>query len=393
VTEISFGNRLLLIDDEPALGRLVRRIAEQSEFEVIVADGPEHFLRTARLWRPNVVVMDLKMPSVDGIQLLRLLAADKCEADIIISSGSDARVLEAAMRLGHERGLRMSGMLQKPIRAEALTEMLAGFTRISKRTLAADLAKAIEGGELRLEYQPKLDLCRRRFTGVEALVRWQHPCHGLIRPDEFIALAEETGLINGLTDWVFRTAAAQAAAWQAEDLAIEVAVNLSANDMGDLDLPERLHRCCTEVGIDPEAVTLELTETGAMREAVLMMDILTRLRLKGFRLSIDDFGTGYSSLVQLQRLPFSEVKIDKSFVMQMARDNSCRVIAEIIIDLAHKLKLNTVAEGVEDEATLELLAAMGCDCAQGYHLSRPVKASDIPPFFRGTGNPRHTAAA
>ncbi|MGC2415529.1 MAG: EAL domain-containing protein [Stellaceae bacterium] len=150
----------------------------------------------------------------------------------------------------------------------------------------------------------------------------------------------------------------------------------------DLDLPERLHQHCKDARIDPNRMMLELTETSAMREAVQMMDVLTRLRLKGFKLSIDDFGTGYSSLVQLQRMPFSEIKIDQSFVMQMTRDDSCRVIVEIVVELARRLRLRSVAEGVEDEATLRALIDMGCDEAQGYHLSRPIAAAGMSLLLR-----------
>ncbi len=229
-------------------------------------------------------MLDLNMPGTDGIQILRGLAADQCAADVVVSSGADSSILEAAMRLGHERGLKMSGSLPKPIRIETLREMLAGFRQgVPKERLTIDLANAIECGQLFLEYQPKLDCGLGRFTRVEALVRWRHPVHGIIRPDEFIPLAEETDLINRLTDWVVATAARQSALWHAENIDLQIAVNISAKDIEDLDLPERLHHHCQEAGIEPDSMTLELTETGAMREAVQMMDVLTRLRLRGFQ--------------------------------------------------------------------------------------------------------------
>src|SRR4029453_10168521 len=159
-----------------------------------------------------------------------------------------------------------------------------------------------------------------------------------------IELAEENALIGRLTDWVVSTAAAQAAGWRTEPrLAPNVPANISAPAVEALDFPDRMEQRCLEAGLDPECMTIELTETSAMREAMQMMDVLTRLRLKGFKLSIDDFGTGYSSLVQLQKMPFSELKIDRSFVMRMMSNNSCKVIVEIIIDLARKLGLKTVA--------------------------------------------------
>jgi EAL domain-containing protein (putative c-di-GMP-specific phosphodiesterase class I) len=190
-----------------------------------------------------------------------------------------------------------------------------------------------------------------------------------------------------VTDWVVAAAARQAAEWQAQGSPVDVAINISAMDVEDIELPERLDQHCQDAGIDPGSIVLELTETGVMREAVPMMDVLTRLRIRGFRLSIDDFGTGYSSLVQLQRMPFSEVKIDQSFVTHMLKSESCRVIVDIVIDLARKLGLKSVAEGVEDEATLMALRDMGCDVAQGCHLSPPVPASDIPAVIVSRGAP------
>jgi EAL domain-containing protein (putative c-di-GMP-specific phosphodiesterase class I)/CheY-like chemotaxis protein len=382
--DVIFGNRLLLIDDEPAFGRLVKTVAQDFGFEVVITDDPGSFAKTARSWNPTVIVLDLKMPGTDGIQLLRSLAADQCTAQIVISSGSDQKVLEAAMQLGRERGLNMDGVLQKPIRIDAMREMLARLTRLPNELLSTGLPDAIRSNHLFLEYQPKFDCDLRRFTGVEALIRWRHPCHGVILPDEFITLAEKTDVIHQLTDWVVAAGAKQVAIWRDENLILDVAVNISAKDVEDLDLPERLERHCADAGIDPASMTLELTETGAMRQAVQMMDVLTRLRLKGFKLSIDDFGTGYSSLVQLQRLPFTEVKIDRSFVMNMTRNQGCRVIAEIIVELGRRLGLRTVAEGVEDGVTLDALIEMGCQTAQGYYLCRPIPAADLLPFLRET---------
>jgi EAL domain-containing protein (putative c-di-GMP-specific phosphodiesterase class I) len=255
--------------------------------------------------------------------------------------------------------------------------MLTGFRRLPRELFASDLAEAIASNQLFLEYQPKFDCDLRQFTGVEALVRWRHPDHGLIGPSAFIPIVEESNLIHRLTDWVVRSAATQAALWQAGGRSLEIAINISAYDIDDLELPERLAQHCATAGIAPDCMILELTETGAMRQAVQMMDVLTRLRLKGFKLSIDDFGTGYSSLVQLQQLPFSEAKIDQSFVRRLLENRDCRAIVEITIELARRLGLRIVAEGVEDEPTLNSLIEIGCHFAQGFYLSRPVPAERI----------------
>ena len=387
------NNRLLLIDDDPGLRRVVKKMAEGMGFEVVDTEDPRFFLKTVRGWRPSVVILDLMMPGADGIQLLRELAADKCGALVVLTSGFDGKVLQTASQLGQERGLRMGGTLNKPVSTDHFRALFASHAPVTGEALSRDLATAIGADQLFLQYQPKLDCRLGRITGAEALVRWRHPIHGIIPPDQFIALAEGSDLIHRLTDWVVADAARQAAIWHAEHLALQVAVNISAKDLENLDLPDRLAEHCRAAGINPTSITLELTETGAMREAVQMMDVLTRLRIKGFNLSIDDFGTGYSSLVQLQKMPFSEIKIDRAFVMKMIQDESCAAIVDIVLHLARRLRLKSVAEGVEDATTLDNLINMGCDEAQGYYLSRPLSADRIAEFVRGYAEACEKSAA
>jgi len=367
-------SRLLIIDDDEAFSRLVKKVAVPLGFDVVVSRDADEFKAMARSWSPTLVMLDLCMPGSDGVELLRHLAMGQCAAHVVIASGLDDRTLEAVVRLGGERGLKMGGTLAKPARMQALRSLLSKFAAPDTDALAGELATAIKQDQLFLHYQPKIDCRVGRMTAVEALVRWRHPIRGVVPPDQFIGLAESNGLIDRLTDWVVASAARQAAAWHQEQLPLEVAVNISAKNTQDIDLPDRLTELCAAAGISPRNLILEVTETGAMRDAVQMMDVLTRLRVKGFGLSIDDFGTGYSSLVQLQRMPFTELKIDRSFVMQMTRSKDCRVIVEIVVDLARKLGLRSVAEGVETQAILDELLALGCDGAQGYHLSRPVEA-------------------
>ncbi len=213
MAEDLFGDRLLVIDDEPAFGQVIKKVAQDCGFEVAVTADPAIFMNAVRMWHPTVIMLDLKMPNTDGIQLLRVLAADKCAAHVVVTSGEHGKVLDSAMQLGRERGLNMRDVLPKPIRAHELRERLAGLKRIPKLALSADLTHAIAADELFLEYQPKLDCRLGRITGVEALVRWNHPVHGIIRPDQFVTLAEEIGVIKGLTDRVVAAAATQAARW------------------------------------------------------------------------------------------------------------------------------------------------------------------------------------
>jgi EAL domain-containing protein (putative c-di-GMP-specific phosphodiesterase class I) len=244
--------------------------------------------------------------------------------------------------------------------------------------MPAELARAIANDELRLDYQPKVDVTSGAVLGVEALVRWQHPMRGRLGPDSFIPLAEQSDQIGELTRWVMRTAVAQWRRWHEVGLDISIAVNFSGRNLNEIEFPDILERLCRNLDVACGQFVIEITETATASDEVKMMDIATRLRLKGFRISIDDFGTGYSSLVQLQRLPFSEMKIDKSFVIQCVASRESLVIVKSIIDLAHNLNLKVVAEGVETLEALELLRRLGCDLAQGYYLSRPMEGAKLP---------------
>ena len=243
--------------------------------------------------------------------------------------------------------------------------------------LVADLRRAIDHDELVLYYQPKIDVRTGALVAVEALLRWPHPSRGLVPPDEFILLAEQTRLIRPLSRWVLRAALRQCAAWRADGLDLPVAVNLSAQDLQDPALPDLVAEQLTACGVSPEHLQLEITESGLLADPPRARERLARLRALGVRVAIDDFGTGYSSLSYLQRLPVDELKIDRSFVQGMAADESARAIVRAVIDLADDLGLRVVAEGVEDRATWDVLAALGCDVAQGYYFSPPLPAPDL----------------
>lgn len=239
----------------------------------------------------------------------------------------------------------------------------------------ADLAKALVADDLRLAYQPKIALETGELVGVEALARWQHET-GTISPAEFIPLAEESGLIQALSEWVLDTAAADWSAWQAQGLTTNVAVNISAKNLNRLEFPDVIASICHRREMPCEHLTVELTES-ATQGVIELLDTLTRCRIKGMKLSLDDFGTGYSSLVQLQQLPFSDLKIDKSFVIGSATSKDSSIIVRAVIDLAHNLGLQATAEGVETEEIKTMLTDFGCDAAQGYLFARPMPAADL----------------
>lgn len=249
-----------------------------------------------------------------------------------------------------------------------------------------ELAAAIAGGELVVHYQPKIDLKLGtvwRTMGAEALVRWQHPFYGLIPPGEFIGLAEETGLILPLTELVLATAIDQIKLWRADGMTVSVAVNLSAHMLTDLQMPDRVADMLAKNGVPASSLILEVTESAAMADVSRTTDILTRFRLKGIGLSMDDFGTGYSSLLQLHRMPFSELKIDRSFVIELGEAQEALVLIRSMINLAHDLGIQICAEGVENGRALDILRSLGCDKAQGYYIGRPAPAAEMIRLLRG----------
>ncbi|HKK04959.1 MAG TPA: EAL domain-containing protein [Gammaproteobacteria bacterium] len=258
---------------------------------------------------------------------------------------------------------------------------------VRRLTLTSDLRTAIERDQLLLHYQPKIHLASGQVSGVEALVRWQHPEHGFMPPDEFIPLAEQTGLIGALTDWVLNEAIRQCGVWGREGRDLRVAVNLSAHSLKNPHLPADIAGMLDAWGVAPQRLVLEITESAMMEDHELAADIVHRLDQMGIAIAIDDFGTGFSSLAYLQRLPVHEIKIDKSFVIGMdgAENESNAVIVRSIVDLAHNIGCKVVAEGVENDAVLGRLRAFGVDIAQGYHFSRPLAVEALVHWLASSG--------
>ena len=256
---------------------------------------------------------------------------------------------------------------------------------IKQLALKAELRTAIEEEQMVLFYQPKLDFRSGCVTSVEALIRWQHPQRGMIPPDQFIPLSEQRGLIGPLTEWVIEKALWQYNQWQRQGVHLQIAVNLSSRVLYDLSLPNKIERLLIEAKLPPSALSFEITEEATMADPRRALDILNRLNEMGLLLSIDDFGTGYSSLGYLKRLPVDEIKIDRSFVMDMEESENDAKIVHATIDLAHNLGLRVVAEGVETETALNMLSALNCDYAQGYYLSRPIPADDLIKWLAESG--------
>lgn len=385
--------RLLILDDDPLTGHTIQRIAEFSGVTVRFTTNPGEFFQTLEDWEPTHIALDLIMPEMDGVEVMVRLAQRGCTANIIITSGVGSRVLDAAGRSAAEHGLNIIGVLSKPFSPAALRRLLTETSASSAdgastaphppqafEITEAVLQQALDQHQFHMVYQPKVICSSGALAGFEALVRWTHPEHGLIAPDRFIPLAERSGLIDPLTDQILDQSLAWFAPWSRDTVSspsITLSINLSAHTLGDLQLVERISARCLALGVNPTRLIFELTETSAMDDPVASLDILTRLRMKGFNLSIDDFGTGFSSMLQLVRLPFSEIKVDKSFVMTARQSQESRTVIRSIVDLGHSLGLRATAEGVEDGETLDYLRRIGCDLAQGFHIARPMPGNAV----------------
>ncbi|HUQ41702.1 MAG TPA: EAL domain-containing protein [Candidatus Limnocylindrales bacterium] len=282
--------------------------------------------------------------------------------------------------------------------ARRLREQLAVYTperdgaNRSRVALAQDLRHAARRGELLLHYQPVVDLRTRRVSHVEALVRWRHPTRGLVPPGDFIPLAEQTGIMKTITDWVLAEALRQCWAWNEEGIDVGVAVNMSVRNLHDPELPLMIRRLLDQYALDPSQLTIEITESTVMNDPARVLETLARLRSMRIRLAVDDFGTGYSSLAYLNRLPVDAIKIDRSFLRDADQDESAAAIVRATVELSHTLGFSVVAEGVEHARSLEMLTALGCDFVQGYHLSRPLPASDLAEWVRHDAAARGIAA-
>jgi EAL domain-containing protein (putative c-di-GMP-specific phosphodiesterase class I) len=245
-----------------------------------------------------------------------------------------------------------------------------------------DLRQAIARDELELYFQPKIDVMSERVVHVEALVRWNHVVHGLMPPDEFIPLAEQAGNIGLITKWVVRKAIGQCAEWHRTGVDLAVAVNLSALDLLDSELPTYISGLLAEVGLAPSRLVLEITESAVMKDASYALKVLRDLKNRGISLAIDDFGTGYSSLAHLKRMPVDELKIDKSFVQNLTESaTDDLVIVRSTIELGHNMGLIVIAEGVETSESWAILKRLGCDMAQGYYMSPPLSAAKFGEWF------------
>lgn len=389
------SGRVLIIDDDPEVGAFTSEVARNLGLQALRVDRSEQVVAAFREFHPDTIVLDLMMPGMDGIQVLRALADENCQADILLFSGADGRLLNTTARLAAQQGLRIRELLRKPVQVEDLELALRRPGRAAPAS-EDELRTAIRAGQITAHFQPKVCLKAPEewvVEGVEALARWEHPEHGLVPPADFIPLVEQSGLIGDLTEVIADRALGLARRLRRDGMNLDVALNLSPLLLDDGDLPDRFARKLDDYGVDHSRLILEVTESAAMGNNGAAMENLARIRVKGMKLSMDDFGTGYSSLVQLHRMPFSELKIDRSFVMEADTDAEARVIIQATVRLAQSLGLQVCAEGVESRKSLSFLRSIGCDQAQGYLISKSLPEDDLLAFLRTCRQARDPGAA
>jgi EAL domain-containing protein (putative c-di-GMP-specific phosphodiesterase class I)/AmiR/NasT family two-component response regulator len=334
---------------------------------------------------PDVVIVDLDMPGMDGIEFIGHVAQKKLARAVVVASALDPALLNTVQTMARAYGLRVLGCVEKPMTAPKLADVLAIFdlspdadeieaqVEITPDAIAEGLAR----DEFLPFFQPQVTFSNGQVIGVEALARWRRADGQIVRPVHFIPLIERERQIDRFTDRILEKACAWKSRWARSGMSLKISVNVSMLNLTDIAAADRFQHIVRSHGVDPREVVLEITESSVMGEAAHALNVLARLRLKGFGLSVDDFGTGYSSLSQLSQIPFTELKIDQSFVTGAANQPRKRAVVEASLELARKLNLSVVAEGVEAVEEWQMLAELGCTYAQGYLISRPVPGDQL----------------
>jgi len=372
--------RILVIDDEPEICELIADTAQAMGLPCTTTTDPANFLEALDS-TTSLVILDLMMPFIDGIEMLRLLADYKYQNGIVLMSGVDTRVIELAEQLATARGLSIVGRLKKPFSLPTLEGVLRKYERMPSpvrpdpeliEILDEHLRSAIEQNDFVLHYQPQIQITTRKVIGFECLVRWLHPQLGIVLPDRFIHRLETLELIDQL-GWIVLQQGISS--WHSladfEGETPTLSLNMAAPSLRDLTLPDRLEVLLKEHDMPPQKLILEITESRLVEHLASTLDVLTRLRLKGIQLAIDDFGIGYSMLQQLLRIPATELKIDKSFIRDMFTHSADCIVVQKTIEIGHDLGMRLVAEGVETQDQLDYLSSQSCDIAQGYLIYKP----------------------
>jgi len=385
--------QIMIVDDETSILDLTTRHLEKMGYCNITSCQSGQFALEkyqAKTVSFDIIISDLNMPEMNGVEFLRHLSEEGYEGGIILLSGEDERILEIAKELAKARNLNVMGYISKPFKREALELLLADYSPQSPIISAPlldeiseeELRAGMDGDELVIVYQAKTKLETGKVVGVEALARWNHSERGLLPPYTFIPLAERSQLIDELTYNIYTKTLSQMRTWLEKDIILEVSINISVNSFTTDGFVDFLIKTAEEYNVNPDMIIFEVTETQIMENSLECLEKLMHLRMKNFGLAIDDFGTGHSNMSQLKNAPFTELKIDRAFVNGACEDPSARTILKSSVDLAKKLNMYTVAEGVETKVELELVKELGCDQIQGFYIAEPMLANDFEIFFQ-----------
>lgn len=380
--------RVLIIDDQAIARQWVRGVLGSHGIEdVVEASGGREALRvvTERGARFDLILCDLRMPGTDGIETLRKLASLGLQCAVAILSVEDERVIESAGLLASLRGLNLVGAISKPLNEDKLQQILKRTTEALQPKLpvkldlhADDLAGAYGRNEIEMLYQPKIHMHSGECIGTEALVHWLHPRHGPMGADHMVAMAEQSpDLLTQFTTFTMNEALAACGRWHADGRDIGVSINLSPLAFNHLQLPDVIEAAALERNVLPSNVTIEVRETTLSGYPATMVDIASRLRIKGFRLALDGFTGRHSAIEEILEIPFSEIKFDRAHVDGCWESPQKRAVVEAGLAMGRNLKLATVAVGINNRADWELLTELGCDVAQGHFIARPMPESGL----------------
>ncbi|MBI5889491.1 MAG: EAL domain-containing protein [Nitrosomonadales bacterium] len=386
-------NFLVVEDDDFQRQMLANMLRSLGATSVIGAGNGKQALEIIRGVSPSpvdIALCDLNMPEMDGMEFLRHLGQENHNVAVIITSAQDSKLLASVAKMTTMYGIKLLGAIGKPVMPTQLQELLAKYgdaeikrqQPVAARSFTLDeILQGIRANQFEPFFQPKVDLKTGQLVGAEALARWVHPEHGVIGPNSFIQQLEQSGNIDNLTFLILEKSATACRSFHDKGFKLGISVNLSLASLDDATLANKVAQVVYKAGIEAQYILLEITESAAMTNVAPALENLARLCMNGFSLSIDDYGTGYSSMQQLTRIAFRELKIDQSFVKDCADNEALRIVIESSIDMAHKLQVKSVAEGVETQQDWDTLKSMGCDTVQGYFIAKPMNETVFRDFM------------
>ena len=384
--------RALILDDDPDFLAMLEKLLNSLKVETTGCTTYEQ-LHAALDSKPDVIFLDIMLPHIDGIQVIQRLADLHTDAPLVLVSGADTSVLEAASRYARLEGMRVAGTLQKPFRIQQLAALLESKIVVNEQQSNAkpslnndEVVAAINEDRLLVYYQPKVDYSENRLLGLEALARICSKEGHIILPDQFMPAMESTELMSSFAARILHIVLTDLVQFTKQGLVVNAAINVGINLLEKGGYPDVVRQACEKFGIPASNLTLEITERSITENVKAVLRVATRLRILGIGLSIDDFGTAFSSVERLRNLPFSELKIDRSLITEATESEQVRARCADIIKMGKQLQLKVVAEGVENEDELDVMTAVGCRYFQGFYFAHSMPAAEIPAWIADREN-------